>query len=87
MPRDFQSEGNSINSLNRLKGFRIGHLNITSLIKHIEQLKVYLNNEPLDILSINNSRLDETISSSDVKINGYDIFRKDRNRDGGGVSI
>ena len=44
--------------LNKFKGFRVGHLNITSLIKHIEQLKIYLKNEPLDVVSINKTRLD-----------------------------
>jgi hypothetical protein len=37
-------------------------------------LKVYLEKEPLDILSINESRLDETISSDIVGIPGYDII-------------
>jgi hypothetical protein len=28
--------------LKTLKGFRVGHLNITSLVKHIDELRVYM---------------------------------------------
>ena len=31
--------------------------------------------------------LDNTISDQEIKIKGYDIVRKDRNRHGGGVAI
>jgi hypothetical protein len=31
--------------------------------------------------------LDSSISDYEIKINGYDIVRKDRNRHGGGVAI
>ena len=43
--------GNSdnIDFLQSLKGFRFGHLNIASLVKHIGELKIYLEKEPLDI--------------------------------------
>jgi exonuclease III len=70
-----------------LKGFRVGHLNIASLVKHVDELKIYLEKEPLDVLSINETRLDETISTDTVSIPGYDMVAKNRNRQGGGVAI
>ena len=63
------------------------HLNIASLIKHIDQLRTILLNKPCHILSINETRLSENIDDGFVKINGYDIFRADRNRAGGGVAL
>ena len=36
--------------LKKLKGFRVGHINIASLIKYIDQLRFYLHHKPLDIL-------------------------------------
>ncbi|CAB4032892.1 RNA-directed DNA polymerase from transposon BS, partial [Paramuricea clavata] len=78
---------NSITFLQSLKGFRVGHLNIASLVKHIDKLKIYLKKEPLDVLSINETRLDETISIDTVSIPGYDMVAKNRNRQGGGVAI
>jgi len=73
--------------IQNLKGFRIGHINIASLTKYIDQLQIYLQKEPFDILSVNETRLDEHIIDSIVNINGYSIVRNDRNRDGGGVAI
>ena len=70
-----------------MKGFRVGHLNIASLVKHVDELKIYLEKEPLDVLSINETRLDETISTDTVSIPGYDMVAKNRNRQGGGVAI
>ena len=39
----------------------------------------------LDILSINKTRLNDKIDDTEIKINGYSVIRKDRNRDGGGI--
>ena len=73
--------------MDTLKGFRITHLNITSIPKYIDQLRIYLVNKPLDILTINETRLDESISNAEVNIQGYNLWRKDRFRYGGGVAI
>ena len=73
--------------IQNLKGFRIGQINIASLTKYIDQLQIYLQKESFDILSVNETRLDEHIIDSIVNINGYSIVRNDRNRDGGGVAI
>ena len=58
-----------------MKGFRVGHLNIALLVKHVDELKVYLEKDAFDVLSINETRLDETISTNMVSIPGYDIIR------------
>lgn len=71
----------------KLKGFRIGHLNINSLIKHIDQLRLYLKDEPFDILSINETKLNDTVNDQEIDIQGYQVIRRDRNRNGGGVAI
>jgi exonuclease III len=67
--------------------FRVGHINITSLTKHIEQLRFYLHDKPLDILSVNETRLDHSVDNNILHIEGYSIVRKDRSREGGGVAI
>jgi cellulose biosynthesis protein BcsQ len=73
--------------LKTLKGFRVGHLNITSLVKHVDELRVYMRDEPFDILSINESRLDSNIARDTVGIQGYDMVDKHRNLEGGGVAL
>ena len=75
------------NKFDTLKGFRIAHLNITSIPKYIEQLRLYLLNKPVDVFTINETRLDESIGNVEVNIQGYKLWRKDRCRYGGGVAI
>ena len=57
-----------------LKCFRIGHLNITSLVKHVDELRIYMEDKPFDVLSINESRLDDTVNLNTVNIQGYEIL-------------
>ena len=40
-----------------------------------------------DIISINETKLDDTIKSCEVHIPGYKFIRRDRNRQGGGVGF
>ena len=47
----------------KLKGFKVGHLNIASLPKHIEELKIFLNEISFDILCINETRLNNSIET------------------------
>ena len=44
-----------------------------------------MSSQTLDILAINETRLDSTIADKDIAIIGYNVVRKDRNRHGGGV--
>ena len=70
-----------------VKGFRIGHLNITSLVKHVDELRIYIEDKPFDLLGINESRLDDTVNLNIVEIQGYEIFTMSRNREGDGVAL
>ena len=62
-------------------------LNITSLTLHIDELRAMMADQYLDILALNETRLDSSICDNQVHIDGYSIIRRDRNRVGGGVSI
>ena len=73
------------NLLPTKRGFKMASLNITSLTKHIDELRILLANYPLDVISINETRLDQGILNSEIYIPGYKIVRRDRNRNGGGV--
>ena len=46
-----------------------------------------MKNQNFDLLTINETRLDYTIDNNEVDIPGYNLIRKDRNRNGGGVAI
>ena len=60
-------------------------LSINSLVKHVDELRVFLDEFSFDILAINETKLDESIKSSELHIPGYEFIRSDRNRHGGGV--
>ena len=66
------------------RGFKLASLNINKLITHIDKLRMLLAHNEIDILSINETKLNETISDNEVNISGYDINRRDRVTNGGG---
>ena len=78
---------NLIPSCLNARGFKMALLNIVSLSKHVDELcisKLFLH---FDLLALNETRLDSSISDGPVKIRGYDIVRNDRSRRGGGVCV
>ena len=54
-------------------------------MKHFEELKLLLENDNPDIIGISETKLDETINDSDIKISNYNTICKDRDKFGGGV--
>ncbi|CAH3157630.1 unnamed protein product [Porites lobata] len=85
--RDGFNEAESHGSTSALpsqRGFKLASLNINKLITHIDQLRILLARKEIDILSINETKLNETISDNEVNISGYDIIRRDRITNGGG---
>jgi exonuclease III len=46
-----------------------------------------MQNGPLDILAINEIKIDDSFSEDEISIVGYHLIRKDRNRYGGGVLL
>jgi hypothetical protein len=88
MPLGHFNAKESLSFLPTKRGFKLASLNITSLPKHIDELRVLLADRPVDVLSINETRLDNSVADSDVNIPGYEIIRRDRmtnGRFGGGV--
>jgi len=66
--------------------------NVTArgLLAHIDELRVFMSNSKINILSFNETKLDATIEDSEVYLPGFEIARKDRKvngRNGGGVCI
>ena len=74
-------------TLRELKGFKLAHLNIASIPKHLDEVKVFMKDKPVDVLSVNETRLNDTINNDEIRIPGYVVFRKDRSRNGGGVVL
>ena len=67
------------------RGFKIALLNVNSLTKHVGELKVFMANKPLDVLAINESKLDLVDSDRLDNLQDCNIVRRDKNKHGGGV--
>ena len=46
-----------------------------------------MHDHQLDILGINETRLNKQIDDRDVRVDSYDIYRHDRDASGGGVAL
>ena len=65
-------------------------MNINSLLAHIEELRVLLADLSIDVLAINETKLDSTVNDNEVYIPGYEIIRRVRylkGISGGGVCL
>ncbi len=73
--------------MRKRNGLKIAFVNIVSLRKHKHELEIILKENEIDIIGLSETRLDNTISDPMVSIEGFRIFRNDRNANGGGVAI
>ena len=85
MPNDAAATGelnnftsDSCSFLPSKRGFKMASLNIISFPKHIDELRVFLAVNTIDVLAINETRLDSSIHDREVHIPGYKIVRRDR---------
>ena len=74
-------------SVKSLNGLKLAHINVRSLYPKIDEIRFLLTEMSIDVLCISEAWLDETISDSQIKVDGYIIERNDRNRHGGGVAL
>ena len=67
----------------------ISYLNINSLRNKIDQLRDICQKAPLDILCIDETKIDSSFPDSQFYIEGYQFppFRKDRNKQDGGKIV
>ena len=63
---------------------------MNSLPSHIDELRVFISCSKVDVLIINESKLDSTIHDNELYLPGFEVVRRDRRvngRKGGGVCI
>ena len=61
-------------------------LNISSLPNKIDELYYIASSSNSAVIVITETKLDNTVYDSEVTVDGYNIVRNDRNRNGGGVA-
>jgi len=70
----------------RKRGMHFTHININSILPKIDELRLIASEIKCVLISISETKLDETIQDEEIKIQGYNLIRNDRNRNGGGVA-
>ena len=67
-------------------GLHFVHININSLLPKIDEIRSIAYNTNAAIIGITESKLDESVTNSEIDIDNYVLIRNDRNRKGGGVA-
>ena len=62
------------------------HINIDSLLPIINQFWYIAKLSEAAVIGISESKLDDSVLSSEIQIENYDLICSDRNRHGGGVA-
>ena len=80
----------SLSELLLSKGLKVCHQKIRSLLPKIDQVRALLeSHKGISILGVTESHLSNNISDTEITIDGYKLYRKDRqsNHRGGGVLV
>ena len=64
------------------RGLAIASLNTNSLPSHIDEIRVFISCSKVDILIINESKLDSTIHENELYLPGFEVVRRDRRVNG-----
>ena len=59
-------------------------LNVNSVVKHSDELRLLVDDKRPHVLCLNETKLDDTVEDNCIDIDVYQIIRKDRTRHGGG---
>ena len=65
-------------------------LNINILFAHLDALKFFVLDFKIDVLAINETKIDSSVNDNEIYLPGFEVLRKDRSvngRSGGGVCI
>ena len=68
------------------RDFHFVHININSLLQKMDELQYIAKLSEAAVIGISESKLDDSVLSSEIQIENYDLIRSDRNRHGGGVA-
>lgn len=76
-PADFKSRA----------GLGFIHLNVRSLIAKIDIIRIWAHSTEADVIVLSETWLSKSVLNEDISIDGYNVYRTDRPRRGGGVAV
>ena len=65
-------------------------LNVNSLLAHLDDLKFFVLDSKIDVLAINETKIESSVNDNEIYLPGSEVVRKDRSvngRSGGGVCM
>lgn len=65
----------------------VASININSLQNKFVEVKEWLEGNLVDILTIQETKIDRTFPNTQFNISGYNLFRRDRKKGGGGIIV
>lgn len=71
----------------KVKGLRIFHINICSLKNKVSELRLFCDKHRPHVLSLNETWLDDSFLDSELYLPVYQLLRRDRDRNGGGIAV
>ena len=80
----------NIDKIPSYRGMVMACLNINSLLAHLDELRVFGSDSKIDILCINETKLDSMVGDGEVCLPGFEIVRREwkvNGRKGGGICI
>ena len=83
-----EADKSSAKAIGKKSGSLICSLDAPSLLKHKDEIEVLMNENRIDILAVNETKLDKSVLDSYITIENYsEPVRCDRNQHGGGVAV
>ena len=70
----------------KAKGIHLIHLSVNSLLPKTDKARYITGRTNAALVGISESKFDETVLQSEIQISIYELFRCDRNKNGGGVA-
>ena len=71
-----------------VKGLKLCFLNISGLFKHLDELRLFSDEHSPHLICLNETKLHSDVADNELRLEGFhEIFRKDRDKNGGGVAM
>ena len=68
-------------------GLGFMHLNVRSMIAKMDMIRIWAHTTDADVIVISETWLNKAVLNKDINIDGYNVYRTDRPKKGGGVAV
>ena len=83
----FQPDGDDKFDCFKSRGLHFFYLDTQSLLPKLSEVKILANKTRASVIAIPETWLDDTITDSEIELEGFNVIRNDGSKKGGGVCI